>query len=207
MVNFIQLTKWYNDLILLSSYYLHWCTVVGNPGGAGSWVFWQILLRGVLGIVRKSVGGGVVFISFLCGSFQKIFIGGTWGAPPPAPSLCASMATSFTLIVVCDCYLSKFYHLVIWFSIWKGLTVVKVERMLVQNFLELFVFWKCQLKLMFLILLFPVLTFSKINFKLETCLQLYCFLLTFQQMLKAWKLMVWLDGSVWFDGLIKHYLI
>ena len=47
----------------------HRCTVVGNPGG-GPWVFWQILLRGVLGVVRKSVGE-VVFIAFLCGSFQK----------------------------------------------------------------------------------------------------------------------------------------
>ncbi len=44
--------------------------MVGNPGGGGPWVFWQIILRGVLWVVRKSVGG-VVFIAFLCGSFQK----------------------------------------------------------------------------------------------------------------------------------------
>jgi hypothetical protein len=56
-------------------YLMHRCTVVGNPGGWVLGIFWQMLLRGVLGVVRKS--GGVVFIAFLCGSFTKIFIGGT----------------------------------------------------------------------------------------------------------------------------------
>ena len=31
----------------------HRCTVVGNPGGVGPCFFWQILLRGVLGVMRK----------------------------------------------------------------------------------------------------------------------------------------------------------
>ncbi len=53
----------------------HRCTVVGNPGGGGPWFFRQILLRGVLGVVRKS--GFFFFIALLCGSFSKIFIGGT----------------------------------------------------------------------------------------------------------------------------------
>jgi hypothetical protein len=45
--------------------------------------FWQILLRGVLGFVRKS--GGSCFIAFLCGSFSKIFIG-VHEVPPLSPS-------------------------------------------------------------------------------------------------------------------------
>jgi hypothetical protein len=53
----------------------HRCTVVGNPGG-GPWFFWQIPFREVLGVGRKS-GGESCFISFLCGNFSKIFIGGT----------------------------------------------------------------------------------------------------------------------------------
>ncbi len=48
------------------------CTVVGNPGGGGGVLgfFGRILLRGVLGVVRKSGGGGgSCYISFLFGSF------------------------------------------------------------------------------------------------------------------------------------------
>ncbi len=52
--------------------------------GGGPCFLWQILLRGVLGVVRKS-GGESCFIAFLCGSFSKIFIGGTLGAPSPPP--------------------------------------------------------------------------------------------------------------------------
>ncbi len=54
----------------------HRCTVAGNPGWGVLGFFWQILLRGVLGVVRKS-GGGSRFVAFLCGTFSKIFIGGT----------------------------------------------------------------------------------------------------------------------------------
>ena len=61
----------------------HRCTVVGNPGGSVLGFFWQILLRGVLGVVRKS--GVVVFYCIFMWKFLKIFIGGTWGAPPPPP--------------------------------------------------------------------------------------------------------------------------
>ncbi len=65
----------------------HRCTVVGNPGGVLGF-FWQILLRGVLRVVRKS-GWGSCYIAFLYRSFSKIFIGGTWGAPlPPLPPVC-----------------------------------------------------------------------------------------------------------------------
>ncbi len=60
-----------------------WKSRVGGP-----WFFWQILLRGILGVVRKS--GGSCFIAFLCGSFSKIFIVGTLAAPPPPPP-CLSM--------------------------------------------------------------------------------------------------------------------
>jgi hypothetical protein len=38
----------------------HRCTVVGNSGGGPLGFFWQILLRGVLGVVRKSGGGRVL---------------------------------------------------------------------------------------------------------------------------------------------------
>jgi len=34
-------------------------------------------LRGVLGVVRKPGEVVLCFIAFLCGSFSKIFIGGT----------------------------------------------------------------------------------------------------------------------------------
>ncbi len=54
---------------------LHRYTVVENPGEGVLGFFWQILLRGVIGVVRKS--GGSCFIGSLCGSFSKIFIGGT----------------------------------------------------------------------------------------------------------------------------------
>jgi hypothetical protein len=56
---------------------VHRCTVVGNPRGGGVFGdFWQILLRGVLGVCEK-IREGSGFIAFLCGSFSKIFIGGT----------------------------------------------------------------------------------------------------------------------------------
>ncbi len=48
-------------------------------------VFWQILLRGVLGVVRKSVWvGGLLYCIFMW-KFSKIFIGGTWGASLSPP--------------------------------------------------------------------------------------------------------------------------
>jgi hypothetical protein len=64
----------------------HRCTVVGNPGGVLG-VFWQILLRVVLGVVRKSGrwGRGSCFIAFLCGSLLKIFIGVHEVPPSPHP--------------------------------------------------------------------------------------------------------------------------
>ncbi len=73
----------------------HRCTVAGNPGGAGGpWFFLaNSFLRVVLGVVRKS--GGSPFIAFLCGSFSKIFIGGTSGAPLSPPPPCASMYVSY----------------------------------------------------------------------------------------------------------------
>jgi hypothetical protein len=49
----------------------HRCTVVGNPGGGVLGFFWQILLRGVLGVVRKSGGGGRVLLHFYVEVFQK----------------------------------------------------------------------------------------------------------------------------------------
>ncbi len=38
----------------------------------------------------EKIRGGACFIAFLCGSFSKIFIGGTWGVPlnPPPPPVC-----------------------------------------------------------------------------------------------------------------------
>jgi hypothetical protein len=55
--------------------FTHRCTVVGNPGGGPSGL-WQILLRGVLGVVRKSVWGGHFYCIFMW-KFFKIFIGCT----------------------------------------------------------------------------------------------------------------------------------
>jgi hypothetical protein len=51
----------FNAYVLWYTLLIHRCTVVGNPGG-DPWDFWQILLRGVLGVVRKLE---VVFIAFL----------------------------------------------------------------------------------------------------------------------------------------------
>ena len=70
----------------------HSCTVVGNPGG-GPWGFLANSFEGGTWGCEK-IRGGSCFISFLCGNFSKIFIGGTWGAPPPPipPPLCAPMA-------------------------------------------------------------------------------------------------------------------
>ncbi len=65
-----------------------------SRGGGGPWIFWQILLRGVLGVVRKSVG--VVFIAFLCGSFTKSLKGVHEGPPPPP--LCASMISKLLFL-------------------------------------------------------------------------------------------------------------
>jgi hypothetical protein len=60
------------------------CTVVRNPGG--SLVFLANSFEGGTWGCEKIRGGGSCFIAFLCGSFSKIFIGGTWGAPlPPLP--------------------------------------------------------------------------------------------------------------------------
>ncbi len=56
-------------------------------GGGGVLVFfWQILLKGVLGVVRKS--GGVVLDCILCGSLSKIFIGVHEVPPSPPPPVC-----------------------------------------------------------------------------------------------------------------------
>ncbi len=62
---------------------LHGCTVVGNPGGGGGpWGFGQIVLRGVLWVVRKSRGFCVLF-HFYATIFRTL-------RPSPLP-LCASM--------------------------------------------------------------------------------------------------------------------
>jgi hypothetical protein len=42
-----------------------------------------------LGLWEKQ--GGSCFIAFLCGRFSKIFIGGTWGAPPLSPPPCVHL--------------------------------------------------------------------------------------------------------------------
>ena len=57
----------------------HRCTVVENPGGGSSGFFGKFFWGGYLGLWENQ--GGSCFIAFLCGSFSKIFIGGTWGAP------------------------------------------------------------------------------------------------------------------------------
>ncbi len=61
----------------------HRCTVVGNPGGILG-VFWQILLRGVLGVVRIS-GGGVVFYCIFMWKFFKNLYRGYMRCPPLPP--------------------------------------------------------------------------------------------------------------------------
>ncbi len=54
---------------------VHRCTVVGSPGGGGYLVFfWQILLRGVLGVVRKSVRGSLL-LHFYVEVFQNLYRG------------------------------------------------------------------------------------------------------------------------------------
>ncbi len=66
-------------------YLNHWCTVVGNPGGGGSLgVFGQILLRGVLGVVRKSVGGVSFLLHFDVEVFQNLYRV-YMGCPPSPP--------------------------------------------------------------------------------------------------------------------------
>ncbi len=60
-----------------------WKTRVGPHGGP--WVFLANSFdEGTWGC-EKIRGGGSCFIAFLCGSFSKIFIGGTRGAPLPPP--------------------------------------------------------------------------------------------------------------------------
>jgi hypothetical protein len=55
-------------------------------GGWGPWVFLADSFEGGTWGCEKTRGEGAGFIAFLCGSFTKIFIGGTWGAPrPPHP--------------------------------------------------------------------------------------------------------------------------
>ncbi len=91
-----------ND-VKLSSDYSHRCTVVGNPGVGGGvlGVFWQIFLREVLGVVRKSGGGGLCFIAFLFESFSKIFLG-VHEVPLPLPLPCVhlSFQPSFASVIL-----------------------------------------------------------------------------------------------------------
>ena len=61
-----------------------------SRGGRGVLVFFdKFFWGGYLGLWENQ-GGGACFIAFLCGSFSKIFIGGTWGVPlnPPPPPVC-----------------------------------------------------------------------------------------------------------------------
>ncbi len=54
----------------------------------GPWVFWQIILRGVLGVVRK-LGGGVVFYCIFMWKFFKNRYRGYMRCPsPPFVHLC-----------------------------------------------------------------------------------------------------------------------
>jgi hypothetical protein len=64
----------------------HRCTVVGNPGGGGTWFFWQILLRGVLGVVRKSVGGKSFLLHFYVEVFKNLYRG--YMRCLPSPPVC-----------------------------------------------------------------------------------------------------------------------
>ncbi len=76
----------------------HRCTVVGNPGRVLGF-FWQILLRGVLGVVRKSGGGGVLFYYIIMWKFFKNRYRGYMKCPLLSP-LCASMAALFKKAIV-----------------------------------------------------------------------------------------------------------
>jgi hypothetical protein len=59
------------------------CTVVGNP--RGSWGFGKILLKGVLGVVKKCSGSLFsCLLHFYDTTFQIL--------PPPPPPPCASVA-------------------------------------------------------------------------------------------------------------------
>ena len=70
----------------------HRCTVVGNPGGP--WGFGQILLRGVLAVVRKCRRVPFLyFIAFLCDKFLEL----TPSLPLPPPP-CASLRKGFLKI-------------------------------------------------------------------------------------------------------------
>ncbi len=95
--------------------------------GGGPWFFWQILLRGVLGVVRKSVGGH--FYCIFMWKFSKICIGGTWGAPlPPLPPCVhlwcnnwrnAPMGTSWVLLnQIMDNGINR----------WKGLNLSLIDK-------------------------------------------------------------------------------
>ncbi len=84
----------------------HTCTVVGNPGGVIGY-FWQIILRGVLGVVRKSVGGGGSFLlHFYVEVFKNLDRGYMRCPPPPSPPP-----------PVCI-YDLRFLHCLNWFFSW-----------------------------------------------------------------------------------------
>ncbi len=99
----------------------HRCTVVGNPGGVLG-VFWEILLRGVLGVVRKLEGGSFL-LHFYVEVFQNLFRG--YMRCPPSTPLCASMFPfypflSVSLIAVlyrtfcsCFCFFLCNYHFIL----------------------------------------------------------------------------------------------
>ena len=62
-----------------------WKSRVGGP-----WVFLANSFEGGTWGCEK-IREGLCFIAFLCGSFSKIFIGGTWGAPPPPSPPCVHL--------------------------------------------------------------------------------------------------------------------
>jgi hypothetical protein len=75
--------------------------------GGGPWVFWQILLRGVLGVVRKSVGGGVVLLHFYVEVFKNLYRG-YMRCPPLLPPVCIYVWNIFWPSDVTKSYYSIF---------------------------------------------------------------------------------------------------
>ncbi len=65
----------------------HRCTVVGNPKGGGPWGFLANSFEGVLGVVRKSGGGGRVLLHFYVEVFQKS-LKGVLEVPLLPPPVC-----------------------------------------------------------------------------------------------------------------------
>jgi hypothetical protein len=67
-------------------------------GGGGPWDFWQILLRGVLEVVRKLEGGGSFLLHFYVEVFQNLYRG-YMRCPPPLPCvhLCLERWSSLPL--------------------------------------------------------------------------------------------------------------